>query len=267
MTATLPAIEKTMNGWVDGIGAIARELYRRTGRLRFKYGREAITEADGRIETLLRERIAADFPGDAVCGEEQGRDEGGGNGRTWYVDPIDGTLNFALGLPSFCTSAALMEGDEILAAMVYQPLLGECFTASRGNGARLNGEAIAVSDRASLGESVMSMQLQKDGRFVANGELLQGLVMNTMKMRRLGTIALEMAYLADGRFDAMVAGRGTPQQLYDVAAGILLVQEAGGRVTDHLGRDYRPGSTDLVATNGVFHDELIDFIGRMEQRA
>lgn len=263
MMAAIPEIESLMAGWTEDIGEIARGLYRRTGELRFKYAREAITEADLRIENLLRERIAAEFPGDAVVGEEMGADEAGGNGRTWYLDPVDGTLNFALGLPNFCTSVALMDGDSILAAMVYQPLLRECFTASLGAGARLDGEPIRVSRRATLAEAVVSMQLQKDGRFVRNGELLQGLVMRSMKMRRLGTIALEMAYLADGRFDCMVAGRGVPQQLYDVAAGILLVREAGGRVSDHLGRAYRPGSTDLLASNGVCHDDLVDHVAQL----
>ena len=261
MRSATPEIEILMRGWTPEIREIALGLYRRTGALRFKYGREAITEADLRIETLLRGRIGAEFPDDAVVGEELGADEDASNaGRTWYLDPIDGTLNFALGLPDFCTSVALMAGDEVLAAMVYQPLLDECFTATRGRGARLNGEPIHVSGRASLAEAVASMQLQKDGRFVRDGNLLQGLVMRCLKMRRLGTIALEMAYVADGRFDCLIAGRGVPQNLYDVAAGILLVEEAGGRISDHLGRDYLPGSTDLLASNGLCHDDLVGTI-------
>ncbi len=267
MTDALAHIESTMIGWKDEVGAIARGFFRNTGDLDFKYGHEAITEADRRIETLLRERIRAAFPDDAVHGEEFGATEGGGSDRTWYLDPIDGTLNFALGLPAFCTSVALLEGDEILAAMVHQPLMDECFTAVRGGGARLNGRPVAVSGRDSLGEAVLSMQLQPDGRFVRNAALLQALLDRSMKMRRLGTIALEMAYLADGRYDAMVAGRGCPQQLYDVAAGILLVQEAGGTVTDHLGRPWRQGSMDLVASNGCFHDELVGVIVEFEGEA
>ena len=181
-------------------------------------------------------------------------------GRVWHVDPIDGTLNFALGLPNFCTSMALMDGDEILAACVHVPLHGETFTASRGEGARRDGRPLRVSERSRIADAIVSAQLQKRGRYVQNAALLQAILLRFMKMRRFGTIALEMAYLADGRFDAMVAGRGKPQQLYDVAAGMLLIQEAGGRVSDHHGEPYRPYTTDLVASNGHIHDELIALI-------
>lgn len=263
MNRELAAIESTLLGWTDEIGAIATGLFRRTGELRFKHGQEAITEADHRIERLLVERIRAAFPGDAVHGEEFG-DSGGGvaaaGGRTWYLDPVDGTLNFSLGLPDFCTSVALMEGDEVLAALVYQPLHGERFTAVRGGGARLNGEPIRVSGRAPLSAAILSLQLQKRGRFVQSAPLLQKVLLASMKVRRLGTIALEMAYLADGRYDGLLAGRGQPQELYDVAAGMLLVQEAGGVVTDHRGLPYVPGSTDLIGSNGAIHDELIALI-------
>ncbi len=261
-----------MLDWGREAAEVALEFFQRTGPLQFKYAREAVTEADRRIEKQIGSRIRELFPGDAIFGEEFGlSQESGaaavGEGRVWHIDPIDGTLNFALGLPNFCTSLALMDGDEILAACVYSPLLREGYTASRGEGARLNGEPIRVSDRPTVAEAVVSAQLQKNGRYVQNPELLKAILLGTMKMRRFGTIALEMAYLADGRFDAMIAGRGRPQQLYDVAAGILLVREAGGLVTNHLGEPYRPYSTDLVATNGLVHEELIDLIAKHENPA
>ena len=185
-------------------------------------------------------------------------------GRVWHIDPIDGTLNFALGLPNFCTSIALMDGEEILAACVYAPLHREAFTATRGTGCRLNGQAIHVSERGEFAEAIVSAQLQKGGRYVRNAQLLQAILLRSLKMRRLGTIALEMAYLAAGRYDAMIAGRGRPVQLYDVAAGILLVREAGGRISNHLGDPYRPFVTDLVASNGLVHDELIGIIAEYD---
>lgn len=269
MTTRLPETEKLLLTWCREAGEIALGLFRRTGPLRFKHGREAITEADREIERLLAARIRARFPGDGIWGEEFGGGEGetagaAAAGRVWHIDPIDGTLNFALGLPAFCTSVALVDGERILAACVFSPLLDEGFTASAGEGARLNGEPVRVSGRAALAEAVVSAQLQKRGRFIRNAGLLQAVLLGTMKMRRLGTIALEMAYLADGRFDALVAGKGEPQPLYDVAAGILLVQEAGGRVTDHAGETWRPGAGDLVATNGLVHDDLIALIRRWD---
>ncbi len=273
MPETLPELERLLAGWVREAGEIALNLFQHRGPLRFKHGREAVTEADREIERLLSARIRARFPDDAISGEEFGQVDPAGAAsrpapsRVWHIDPIDGTLNFALGLPNFCTSVALMDGDRILTAIVHQPLLDETFTATAGEGARLGGKPIHVSDRAALAEAIVSAQLQKRGRFISNAALLQAVLLGTMKMRRLGTIALEMAYLADGRFDALVAGKGAPQPLYDVAAGILLVQEAGGRVTDHLGVPYKPLSTDLVATNGLVHDELISLISKWDAPA
>ena len=265
----LPETERLLLTWCREAGEIALGLFRRTGPLRFKHAREAITEADREIERLLSARIRSRFPDDSIWGEEFGSGEGshaGGAapapGRVWHIDPVDGTLNFALGLPAFCTSVALVDGERILLAAIYNPLLDEGFTASAGEGARLNGRGIRVSERAELKEAVVSAQLQKKGRFIQNAGLLQAVLLESMKMRRLGTIALELAYTADGRFDALVAGKGEPQPLYDVAAGILLVREAGGRVTDETGMEYRPGSTDLVASNGLVHNELIALIGR-----
>jgi len=270
----MTTLESTMHGWAEEAAGIARDRFLHTGPLHFKYAREAVTAADAEIERLLTRRITETFPGDAVHGEELGRTSGARDagaaagvvdpGRTWHVDPIDGTLNFALGLPAFCTSFALMDGDRIEAACVYAILQQECFTAVRGGGCHLGGERVRVSDRRAFGEAIISAQLQKDGRYVQNAALLQAILLRSMKMRRFGTIALELAYLAAGRYDALVAGRGRPQELYDVAAGILLVEEAGGRVTNHLGEPYRPGSTDLVASNGLVHDELIGIIRELD---
>jgi len=285
MNNTLPDLEKTMLKWCAEAAEVAHRHFKQTGALEFKYAREAVTRADRDIEMLISRRIQAAFPEDAIFGEEFGPTQAGqitgrnaaagaagdapaatdlGGGRIWHLDPIDGTLNFALGLPNFCTSLALMDGDEILAACVFAPLHREGYTASLGGGTRLNGEAVQVSERGALSEAIISAQLQKGGRYVQKPGLLQAILLKTMKMRRLGTIALEMAYLAAGRYDAMIAGRGRPQQLYDVAAGILLVREAGGEVTDHLGKVYRPYTTDLVASNGLVHGELIDLIAEHE---
>jgi myo-inositol-1(or 4)-monophosphatase len=261
----MTTLEATMRGWAEEAAAIARDHFLHTGPLQFKFAREAVTVADAQIERMLTRRILEAFPGDKVHGEELGPGAGGDDsGRTWHVDPIDGTLNFALGLPTFCTSFALMDGDRIEAACVYAILQQECFSAVRGGGCHLDGQPIRVSDRSSFAEAILSAQLQKGGRYVQNAALLQALLLRSMKMRRLGTIALELAYVAAGRYDALIAGRGRPQALYDVAAGILLVEEAGGTVTNHLGEPYRPGSTDLVASNGLVHDELIGIIHELD---
>ncbi len=266
-TNKLPGLEATMLTWAREAGDIARRHYRRTGDLRFKKGRQAVTDADLEIEKMLRRHIGAEFPADGIVGEELGSDfEGtgsvGSSGRTWHLDPVDGTLNFALGLPGFCTSLGLMKGDEVLAGCVYQPLLDDAFTASLGGGARLNGRPISVSTRSRLIEAVVGTQFKKKGRFVQSPDLLQAMFLETMKIRKVGAIALEMARVAAGSYDALVGSFTEAIHLHDVAAGLLLIREAGGRITDHQGNEYRPGGTDLVATNGLIHDELIALINR-----
>lgn len=254
-------LERLMTDWVGEASDLALALYRRTGALRFKRGREAVTEADQRIELMLREHITAAFPEDAICGEEFGGESGENCGeapgrRVWQLDPIDGTLNFALGLPGFCTSIACLEGGRPLAACIAEPVTGDRYTAVRGGGARRNGEALSVSNRAPLAEAVISLQIRKNGLLGRDPQLLHSLVQESLKVRKVGAVALEMAWVAAGAFDALVAGSSGPIPVHDVAAGWLLVEEAGGRVSGLDGTPYRPGDTDLVVSNGHVHDEL-----------
>ena len=263
----LPSLETRMLDWVREGGLIARSHYRRTGELRFKKGRQVVTDADIEIEMMLRRRFGEEFPDDGIVGEELGSDfEGTGpvgvSGRTWQLDPVDGTMNFALGLPGFCISVALLEGDRVLAACVYQPLLDDGFTATLGQGARLNGRPISLSNRSRLADAVVGTQFKKNGRFIRSPELLQAMFMETMKIRKVGAIALELARVAAGSYDALVASFREKIHSHDVAAGLLLIREAGGRVTDHRGNDYVPGGPELVATNGLIHDELIELIAK-----
>ena len=264
---TLPHLEARMLDWAREAGDIARGYYRRTGELRFKHGRQAVTDADLEIEKMLRGRIGTEFPTDGIVGEELGSDfQGtgpvGSSGRTWHLDPVDGTLNFALGLPGFCTSLGLMKGNEVLAACVYQPLLDDGFTATLDGGARLNGRPVSVSTRSHLADAVVGTQFKKNGRFIQNPELLRAIFLKTMKIRKVGAIALELARVAAGSYDALVGSFKEAIHLHDVAAGLLLIREAGGRITDHRGNDYVPGGPDLVATNGLIHEELIELIGK-----
>jgi myo-inositol-1(or 4)-monophosphatase len=261
-----------MLAWVREAGDIARGHFRRTGALRFKFGGQAVTDADLEIELLLRRRIAADFPRDGVVGEECGTDfEGipavGPSGRSWHLDPVDGTLNFALGLPGFCTSVALMEGDATLAACVYQPLMDDAYTATAGQGGRFNGRPLRLSRRSRLAQAVVGTQFKKDGRFVRTPGLLQAMFAETMKIRKVGAIALELARVAGGSYDALVGSFKGEIHRHDAAAGLLLIREAGGQVTDYQGRDYLPGGPELVATNGLIHAELLDLIARFPETA
>jgi myo-inositol-1(or 4)-monophosphatase len=254
-------LERMMTDWVGEAAELALGLHRNTGVLRFKRGREVVTEADQRIELLLRERIGEAFPDDAVVGEEFGGEDSVGvlqrAGRVWQLDPIDGTLNFALGLPGFCTSIACLEGGRPVAACIAEPVTGDRYTALHGGGARRNGEPMSVSGRAPLAEAVVSLQIRKRGRVGRDPQLLHALVQQCLKVRKVGAVALEMAWVAAGAFDGLVAGSAVPVPVHDVAAGWLLVEEAGGRVSGLDGATWRPGDTDLVVSNGRVHEDLL----------
>ena len=254
-------LERNMLTWSEECAVLARRFYRHTGSLEFKRGHEAVTEADRLIETLLRQRIARTYPEDLVVGEEFGGEPASADGRRiWQLDPIDGTLNFALGLPGFCTSLAVIQDGSTLAGCVHQPVTGDSFTALKGLGARLNGQPITVSGRQPLAEAVISTQFKKNGRYVQNPDLLQAFALAPLKCRRTGAIALELAWVASGGHDALIGGFASKIHLWDVAAGLLLIEEAQGMVTDHLGHDYRDGGADLVVSNGLIHQEILDLI-------
>jgi len=187
--------EELMIVWAREAGALALG-HERGADLNFKAGREAVTAADLQIEQLLRRRIAEAFPDDEVVGEEMDGDPAATATRIWQLDPIDGTLNFALGLPDYCVSLALVQDGDPLAACVHQPVTGEFWTATRGHGARRNGETISVSSRASLADGIVSAQVRKRGRFGRNPALLQALVHDAYKLRKVGAVVLELAWVA-----------------------------------------------------------------------
>lgn len=233
-----------------------------TGPLTFKAGREVVTVIDREVEQVLAERIQSDFPDHAVIGEEFGRSGPDGAAWEWHVDPVDGTLNYALGIPVFSVSVALVHEGRIVAGAVFDPLQDEIYSAARGEGAWRGDERMSVSDRSTLRQSIGSFQSSRRGRFVADAQILQELHQSIGKLRRLGSIALELAYLARGTFDVLLTSKYGPQNLYDVAAGILLIEEAGGRVSDGRGRPFVQGANELVASNGRVHDEVLAIVSR-----
>jgi myo-inositol-1(or 4)-monophosphatase len=259
-------LEQEMIDWSLEGADLARSYYRNTGEVAFKHGREAVTEADRAIETLWRRHIAARYPDDLVVGEELGSHSEEVDGRrVWQLDPIDGTLNFALGLPGYCTSMAVLCEGEILAACIVQPATGDVFAATLHEGARLNGQTMSVSSRAPLSDALVSTQFKKGGRMVRDPALLQAMALAPLKCRRTGAIALELAWVACGGHDALIGSFVNAIHLWDVAAGLLLVQEAGGKVTDHLGRPYGHEDPDLVVSNGHIHQEILDLMGRFTE--
>jgi myo-inositol-1(or 4)-monophosphatase len=259
----LSTLQETMAAWALEAGQTALSLFRRTGELEFKYDREAVTEADRCIESMLRARISHAFADDIVVGEEFGGDLEDGSGdhssqkRIWYLDPIDGTLNYALGLPEFCTSITLTQGGKVLGACIAQHISGDVFTAEKGCGAFLNGRPMSVSSRTSLSEAIVSTQFKKESRFVQDPSLLQSLLTGPLKMRRMGAVALELAYVAAGFYDGLLGGFTSAIPMWDVGAGILLIEEAGGIVTNGRGQVFQAGDHEILACNRSIHPQLL----------
>jgi myo-inositol-1(or 4)-monophosphatase len=214
---------------------------------------DLVTQADKRSEKYIVERLTNYFPDQAIAAEEGTGHESTSEFR-WHVDPLDGTTNFAHGYPCFCVSIAVAQRDILLAAAVFNPFYNELFTAARGEGARFNGKKIAVSKNATLATSLLctgfpvhnrkaSPNLQYYGEFT---QLSHG-------VRRDGSAALDLASVALGRFEAFWE---FGLQKWDTAAGVLLVEEAGGKVTDFEGHPYRLGGPVILATNGLIHEEM-----------
>lgn len=247
--------------------AVATEAAREAGELlleRFgrvqRFGRKTsardlVTEADLESERLVVGRLRAALPGHAIEAEEEVRDAGGDVGPRWFVDPLDGTVNFVHGLPFFAVSLGLFVDGRPEVALVHAPRLGETFGAVLGAGARLNGEPIHVSATSELGEAVLATGFPYRRNELANSNLENfGRVFYDIRgIRRAGSAALDLAYTACGRLDGYWELHLAP---HDVAAGALLVREAGGVVTDlHGGEDWLRGG-HIVAAGPALHPEL-----------
>ncbi|GBD06850.1 Inositol-1-monophosphatase [bacterium HR21] len=240
-------------------GALLRSGFGSSMVVERKEGRHnLVTDYDRRAEELILERLRQRFPDSSFWAEE-----GGASGRyhrgglRWVVDPLDGTVNFAHGIPVFCVSIAALLGEELLCGVIYQPMLGELFTAVRGEGAWLNGRRLRVSQTAALEDAILVTGFPYD---VAGnpGNCIEHFVRFLrlgLPIRRLGSAALDLAYVAAGRFDGFWEVALNP---WDVAAGIVLVEEAGGRVTHYDGSPHRlePRSS-IVASNGQIHEQML----------
>lgn len=211
------------------------------------------------VEREVRACIARRFPVHTFLGEESGGPAATPGGHRWIVDPIDGTTNFAHGLALFCTSIALEVDGRVDVGVVYDPIAEELFTAERGQGARLNGQRLQVTSTDTLIDSMLVTGFP----YVAADErseqlaIFSAFLREARAVRRLGSAALDLANVAAGRFEAF-----WEQNLnaWDVAAGALIVEESGGRVTRFDGGPYSPFGREIVASNGALHPRLVDVI-------
>jgi myo-inositol-1(or 4)-monophosphatase len=235
-------------------GALLMEYFDQNIKIEYKGEADLVTAADRKSEKLIRVRIRSLWPGHDILGEEEGLCDTGSEYR-WYVDPLDGTTNFAHGFPVFCVSIALQHHNETIAGVCYDPTRDELFAAERGKGAYLNDRPIRVSRIASLAESLVGTGFPSHKRHKnPNIYFYHQITLRSQGVRRAGSAALDLCYVASGRLDGFWEFNLNP---WDTAAGVLLVEEAGGRVTDFHGGPFELNSRETVASNGLIHDALL----------
>jgi myo-inositol-1(or 4)-monophosphatase len=243
-------------------GALLRGFYEKGVATEYKGDVDLVTEADRASEQLIVGRLKAEFPLHGIYGEEGTRDRLESEYR-WYVDPLDGTTNFAHGFPVFCVVLGLehrplglaAEADgEIVAGVIYDPLRDEMFVAEKGRGAWLNGRQMKVSKIATLAESLTATGFPSQKRHQSpNVHFYQEITLRSHGVRRAGSAALDLAYVACGRIDGYWEFNLNP---WDTSAGVLLVKEAGGTISHFDGSEFTLDSREVLATNGLILGEM-----------
>ncbi len=236
-------------------GALLAKLFTQPMEITYKRRSDLVTAADRRSEALIVERLRRHFPEHGIVAEE-----GGGHSAPseycWYVDPLDGTTNFAHGFPMFCVTLGLARNGEVIAGVVYDPTRDDLYTAERGGGAYLNGRRLQVSRTEKLSEGLVATGFPP---FATNHDLNIKFYFRFTELshgiRRCGSAALDLCSVAAGRFDGFWELKLNP---WDKAAGSLLVTEAGGRMSDIQGRPFDLLGDDVFASNGLIHDQMLE---------
>jgi myo-inositol-1(or 4)-monophosphatase len=261
-----------MSEFVDAAISIALEagqllMAHRGVNFELKGEADLVTAADRASETLVIQRLRQKFPHHGIVAEEGGRAEMNAELR-WYVDPLDGTTNFAHGFPMWNVTLALARGNEVIAGVIYDPLNRELFAAERGAGARLNGAPIRVSKARTLNDSLVATGFPSRRRHLnVNIHFYYQLAMLTHGVRRGGSAAIDLAYTACGRLEAFWEFGLNP---WDMAAGTLLVEEAGGKTSGMRGEALNLHGPYVLADNGLIHEETLQvfeevFAGKYRQ--
>lgn len=239
-------------------GSLLTTFFERRIGFELKGDYDLVTEADRASEHLVVERLRSHYPHHSILGEEGGLRQSASDYR-WYVDPLDGTTNFAHGYPAFNVTLALERAGELICGIVHDPIHQEMFTAERGSGAYLNHRRITVSSVARLEESLLATGFPSRKRHQSvNVHFFHQTSMMTHGIRRSGSAAIDLAYVACGRLEGFWEFGLNP---WDVAAGMLLVAEAGGRCSDMKGNRATVDGPHLAADNGLIHEELLRLFG------
>jgi myo-inositol-1(or 4)-monophosphatase len=235
-------------------GALLMDYFHQHVKVEYKGEADLVTVADRKSEALIRDRLRQRWPTHDILGEEGGLQDTGSDYR-WYVDPLDGTTNFAHGFPVFCVSMGLEYKGKRIAGVVYDPTRDELFAAEQGSGAYLNRQRIHVSETANLAECLVATGFPSHKRHKnPNIFFYHQITLHTHGVRRAGSAALDLCCVASGRFDGFWEFNLNP---WDTAAGVLMVQEAGGKVTDFKGGPFQLDSRETLASNGLVHPALL----------
>lgn len=249
----------TLLSAINAAGKVLQQYFRKDFTITHKEGiNNLVTEADHASEKVIIDIIKKDFPDHFILSEEVGEIVMDSNYK-WIIDPIDGTVNFANGIPICCISIALEFNGEIILGAVYNPFLQELFFAEKGKGAILNDKKISVSNKTEVEESILVTGFPYIYLDIENGplQIFERFIRKGIPVRRLGSAAIDLCWVAAGRFDGFYEHK---LQAWDSAAGFLIVEEAGGKVTDFSGNSYSPYQPYLLATNGKIHEEMLKII-------
>lgn len=261
MQTSQPSLEQVIL-WAKQAGKIAKDGFTHEHQIGFKTPTDVVTEVDHACEKLIMENILSCYPGHSILTEESGSIQGDSD-HCWYIDPLDGTINYSHRLPIYAVSIAYAVKGVVQLGVIYDPSLDECFSAERGKGAWLNGQQIHVSKCKDLQKSLLSTGFPhgKEEEFAQNLRAFGYLTNTTQGVRRMGSAAVDICAVACGRLDAYWE---QSIHAWDIAAGTLIVEEAGGTVTSLQGdRDYfKPPYAVIAAAPGI-HQELFEILQKL----
>src|SRR5882762_4894470 len=248
-------LKTTLIKATQAAATVVRQYYDSDFKISNKEGvNNLVTEADHASEKVIIDCIRAEHPDHYIMSEESGEIVMDSEYK-WIIDPIDGTVNFANSIPLCCVSIGLEKAGQMILGAVYNPFINEFFFAQRGFGATLNDKKIHVSDESSVSKACLVTGFPYSYLDEENGplEVFSRLIRSGVPVRRLGSAAIDLCWVAAGRFDGFYEHK---LQAWDSAAGFLIVEEAGGRVSDFSGKRYSPYQPHIIATNGKIHDDL-----------
>lgn len=252
-------LKHTLLKATEAAAALLKEHFDRPFTISNKEGiNNLVTEVDHKSEALIMDIIRQEFPSHYILSEESGAIIQDSEYK-WIIDPIDGTINYANHIPICCVSIGLEKDGEMLYGAVYNPFINELFFAQKGFGATLNDQLIHVSKKDNLATSCLATGFPYTYLDAPNGplDIFPKLIRKGIPVRRLGSAAIDLCWVAAGRFDGFYEHK---LQAWDSAAGFLIVEEAGGKVTDYSGNRYSPYQPHIIASNGKIHDQLLHIV-------